>query len=103
MSVGVYKPRILYTKLRAISIDQPVLRKSRRPTGRSRDCDKVMRCLEKEDTPILAGYQIFRNYIRPHMALDGETPATRAGIEVKGENKWLTIIQNATDSANHNA
>jgi hypothetical protein len=29
------------------------------------------------------------------MALKGKTPAEVTGIEVKGENKWLTIIQNA--------
>jgi hypothetical protein len=40
--------------------------------------------------------KIFHNYIRPHMALKGKTPAEVAGIEVKGENKWLAIIQNAS-------
>jgi len=30
------------------------------------------------------------------MALDGKTPAEVAGIEIKGENKWLTLIQNAS-------
>jgi len=30
------------------------------------------------------------------MALKGKTPAEVAGIEVKGENKWLAIIQNAS-------
>lgn len=30
------------------------------------------------------------------MALDGQTPADRAGIEIKGENKWKTIIENAS-------
>lgn len=29
------------------------------------------------------------------MALDGKTPAEAAGIKVEGEDKWLTIIQNA--------
>ena len=55
-----------------------------------------MRSLKKEDTPILTGYQIFHNYIRPHMALEGKTPADLAGIKVEGENKWLTLIQNAS-------
>lgn len=27
---------------------------------------------------------------------DGDTPALRAGIDIKGNNKWLTIIQNAS-------
>ena len=30
------------------------------------------------------------------MSLDNDTPASRAGIEIKGDNKWLTIIQNAS-------
>ncbi|MGA2462262.1 MAG: hypothetical protein ABSF82_12660 [Candidatus Bathyarchaeia archaeon] len=67
-----------------------------RMNGEIRDREKVMRGLEKKDTPILTGYQLFHNYIRPHMALDGKTPAEAAGIEVKGENKWLTLIQNAS-------
>ena len=63
-------------------------------TVRSRE--KVMRSLKKPDTPILTGMQIFHNYVRPHMALDGETPSDRAGITVEGENKWLTLIQNGS-------
>jgi hypothetical protein len=39
--------------------------------------------------------QIFHNYIRPHQALDGKTSSEVAGIQVKGNDKWLTIIQNA--------
>ena len=30
------------------------------------------------------------------MALDGMTPADKAGIVVRGKDKWLTIIQNAS-------
>jgi hypothetical protein len=29
------------------------------------------------------------------MGLDGKTPAEAAGIQVKGKDRWLTIIQNA--------
>jgi hypothetical protein len=32
------------------------------------------------------------------MALDGRTLAEAAGIKVEGENKWLTIIQNASQN-----
>lgn len=42
--------------------------------------------------------QIHHNFIRPHMGLNGQTPAEAAGIRVEGENKWLTIIQNAAKS-----
>jgi transposase-like protein len=67
-----------------------------RLNGEIRDREKVMRTLKRPDTPILSGYQIYHNYIRPHEALDGKTPAEKAGITVKGNDKWLTIIQNAT-------
>ncbi len=30
------------------------------------------------------------------MGLDGMTPSEKAGIEVKGDNKWKTLIQNAS-------
>jgi hypothetical protein len=55
-----------------------------------------MRTLEKTDTPILTGMQIYHNYVRPHMALKGKTPSEAAGIIIEGENKWLTLIQNAS-------
>jgi hypothetical protein len=59
-----------------------------------------MRSLKKADSPILTGYQIYHNYVRPHMALDGKTPAVKAGITVTGKDMWLTIIQNASKPKN---
>ena len=70
--------------------------KMERMNGEIRDRERVMRTLEKSDTPILTGMQIFHNYVRPHEALKGRTPSEAAGIQVKGKNKWLTIIQNAS-------
>ena len=55
-----------------------------------------MRGLKTTDTPILAGYQIFHNYIRPHEGLEGKTPAEACGITIEGKNKWHTLIQNAS-------
>lgn len=69
--------------------------KMERLNGEIRDREKIMRSLKREDSPILTGYQIFHNYVRPHMALDGQTPANKAGIQVKGDDKWLTLIQNS--------
>jgi hypothetical protein len=63
--------------------------------GEIRDRERVMRGLERKDSPILIGVQIYHNFVRPHMALDGRTPAEVAGIKVRGDNKWITIIQNA--------
>jgi len=70
-------------------------RKMERFNGEIRDREKVMRGLKNEDTPIISGYQIYHNYVRPHEALDGQTPAEACGIQIKGENKWITLIQNA--------
>ncbi len=69
--------------------------KMERMNGEIRDREKVTRNLKTEDSPILTGMQIYHNYVRPHMGLDGKTPADLAGIQVEGENKWLTLIQNA--------
>ncbi len=63
--------------------------------GELREVQEVMRTLKRPDTPILTGMQIYHNYVRPHEALEGKTPSEVAGIKVKGEDKWLTLIQNA--------
>jgi len=55
-----------------------------------------MRGLKKENSPILTGYQIFHNYLRPHEGSEGKTPAEACGITVEGKNKWKTLIQNAS-------
>ena len=70
--------------------------KMERFNGEIRDRERVMRGLKTKETPILAGYQIFHNYIRGHEALDGKTPSEACGITVEGKNKWLTLIQNAS-------
>jgi hypothetical protein len=72
-----------------------LMNKMERFNGEVRDREKVMRGLKKKDTPILAGYQIFHNYVRPHIGLNGQTPAERCGIKIGGNDKWLTLIQNA--------
>jgi hypothetical protein len=59
------------------------------------DREKVMRGLKTKETPILTGYQISHNYIRPHESLDGKTPRETCGIQIEGKNKWITLIQNA--------
>jgi putative transposase len=70
--------------------------KMERMNGEIRDREKTMRGLKKRRTVMLSGYQLFHNYIRPHEALGGKTPAEACGIKVEGQNKWLTLIQNAS-------
>ena len=64
--------------------------------GEDRDREKVMRGLKKDETAVLKGYQLYHNYVRPHEALDGKTPADACGIKIEGQNKWKTLIQNAS-------
>ena len=64
--------------------------------GEISDREKVMRSLKTEDSPILKGMQVFHNFVRPHMGLDGRTPSDVIGIKAEGENRWMTIIQNAS-------
>lgn len=70
--------------------------KMERLNGEIRDREKVVRGVKKMDSPLIMGLPIYHNYIRPHMALDGKTPSEVAGISVEGNNKWITLIQNAT-------
>jgi putative transposase len=69
--------------------------KIERMNGEIRDREKVMRGLKLSNTSVLPGYQIYHNYFRPHMALDGKTPAEKCGIMIEGDNKWKTVIENA--------
>jgi putative transposase len=69
--------------------------KMERMNGEIRDREKTMRGIKTKDTAILQGYQLFHNYLRPHEALEGKTPAEACGIKVEGKNKWKTLIQNA--------
>jgi putative transposase len=72
--------------------------KMERFNGEVRDREKTMRGLKKIDTSILPGYQIYHNYMRPHEGLNGKTPAEKCGIEIEGNDKWKTIIENASFS-----
>lgn len=70
--------------------------KMERLNGEFRDREKIVRGIKKDDSVIISGYQLYHNYVRPHSALDGKTPADLCGIDIKGDNKWLTLIQNAS-------
>lgn len=69
--------------------------KMERLNGEFRDREKVMRGIKTKDSMIFDGCQIYHNYVRLHMGLDGKTPAEACGIKIEGDNKWITIIQNA--------
>jgi len=55
-----------------------------------RDRGRVMKTLQRADTPILSptsGMRIFTDYIKPYQALEGNTPAEVAGIKSEIRNK----------------
>jgi transposase-like protein len=76
--------------------------KMERMNGEIRDREKTMRGLKRKCTPILQGYQIFHNFIRPHEALNGKTPSEACGIVIEGQNKWKTLIENASKDTRSN-
>jgi hypothetical protein len=45
----------------------------------------------RERVKVQRGQRIYYNFVKPHRALDGKTPAEKAGI--KGKNKWLSLIR----------
>lgn len=69
-----------------------------RMNGEIRDREKVVRGVKKDDSPLIAGLRIYHNYVRSHMGLGGKTPADLAGIDIRGKDKWMTLIQNASKS-----
>ncbi len=69
--------------------------KMERLNGEFRDREKVVRGIKKTDSVMFDGYQMFHNYLRPHMGLEGKTPSEACGVKIEGDNKWITIIQNA--------
>src|SRR5208337_1506548 len=66
-----------------------------RLNGTFRERTKVMRSLDSGmgAADFAAGMQTYYNYIRPHMGIDGMTPAQMAGIplDLTG-NRWMTMI-----------
>jgi len=70
--------------------------KMERLNGEFRDREKVVRGIKTKDSVLIGGYQMYHNYLRPHMGLNGQTPAEACGVKIEGDNKWMTLIQNAS-------
>jgi putative transposase len=70
--------------------------KMERMNDEVRDREKVMKGLKRTDTAVLTGYQLYHNFFRPHQALNCNTPAEKCEIIIEGQNKWKTVIENAS-------
>ena len=56
---------------------------------------KYARGINKEESLIFRMAILHHNYIKPHAGIGGRTPAEAAGIDVRGADRWRTLIQNA--------
>lgn len=70
-----------------------------RLNGAVRDHPVAARRIGEVTSETVRRYVNFYNYLRPHMGLGGYTFMERAGIVIKGDDKLLTVIQNATKFA----
>jgi putative transposase len=66
-----------------------------RLNGTLRERVKVQRGWKTMKTPLAEGARIQYNFVKPHMALEGQTPAQAAGIGAKGKDKWLGMLTEA--------
>ncbi len=71
-----------------------------RLNGTIRDREAAYRGIKKMDSPLFDGFQTFYNFSKKHGGINNKTPAEKAGILVDGDNKWKTIIQNASLNKN---
>lgn len=56
---------------------------------------KVQRGWKSYDSKIAEGQRLHYNFVRPHSALEGQTPAEMAGVGIEGENKMLGLLRKA--------
>jgi putative transposase len=66
-----------------------------RLNGTVRERVKVQRGWKSMETPLAEGFRLQYNFVKPHMALDGQTPAQAAGIGVSQRNKWMELLRQA--------
>jgi len=74
-----------------------------RYNGTNRERNKTMRALDtdKSAQTYVDGFQVYYNFIKPHMGLDGKTPAEAAGLDLGLiENRWLYLINKAVNNEN---
>lgn len=100
------KPRTQHVKLKNIreGTNNNIVE---RLNGTVRERTKVMRGFDSDKTAetLMEGNRIYYNYLRPHQALEGKTPAEKAGIDLKldgNKNKWQEIIKRGKRSKRNN-
>ena len=64
-----------------------------RLNGTLRERVKVQRGWKSKKTAIAEGMRLQYNFVKPHQALKGETPAQAAGLETRG---WMDLLRKST-------
>ena len=77
--------------------------KMERLNGTMRDWEQTRRGMKNMDSPMFKGFYIYYNFVKKHGGLQGKTPAEEALIHVVGQNKLLTLIQNASLEKSRNS
>jgi transposase-like protein len=80
-----------------VGIKKPAATNNRieRLNGTLRERVKVQRGWKTLTTSLAEGQRIHYNFVKPHAALEGQTPAERAGVGVEGANKWMELLMRA--------
>ena len=60
---------------------------------------RYARGINKEESLIFRMAILHHSCIKPHGGIAYRTPAEAAGIDIRGADKWLTLIQNAAAAA----
>lgn len=79
--------------IRSKHLPSPNNNRIERLNGTLRERVKVQRGWKSFESQIAEGQRIHYNFVKPHMSLEGQTPAQRAGIPL--ENKWLLLLTGA--------
>lgn len=91
--------------LRAVSLKDKVNNnKVERLHGTMRERLKVQRGLQNAKTTVqnMDNFRTYYNFLRPHQALNGKTPAELAKIQIPvyGQNRWLSFIKKQASNRN---
>jgi transposase-like protein len=91
------EPRV--TNVRSVgATKQGINQLVERLNGTVRHREKVMRGMHHDESAqvLLDGHRVYYNFLRPHISLDGKTPAEAAGIDLGlDRNRWSELIAQA--------
>jgi hypothetical protein len=61
---------------------------------------KVQSGWKSVKTPLAEGQSIQHNFVKPHVALEGQTPAQAANVGGNAKNRWLELLKKSLEQKN---